>query len=125
LPILAQKFLCVSERSEGYLGIQTRGPAAPAAVVIVATASTGCGSGGDDDSAGSAQSATSSSGAGGGAAADNGASATETVSAGDVSTSPSYKMVHTFGQPTQNQGKTTSLSDSLQGGLNGANGSQP
>jgi hypothetical protein len=51
--------------------------------------------------------------------------ATETVSAGDVSKSEHYTMVHTLGQPTQNQGKTTSQGYRLQGGLSGANGSLP
>lgn len=58
-------------------------------------------------------------------AVDKGAPATETVSAGEVSKSSSYTMVHTLGQPTQNQGKTTSPGYRLQGGLNGANGSLP
>ncbi|MDC0744349.1 hypothetical protein [Polyangium mundeleinium] len=49
----------------------------------------------------------------------------ETVSAGDVMKSPSYKMVFTLGQPTQNQSKTTSPSYRMQGGLIGANGSLP
>jgi hypothetical protein len=52
-----------------------------------------------------------------------GVPATETVSAGEVSTSPNYKMVFTFGQPTQNQGKTTSPGYRMQGGLVGATGS--
>jgi hypothetical protein len=34
-------------------------------------------------------------------------------------------MVFTFGQPTQNQGKTTSPGYRMQGGLIGANGSLP
>ncbi len=62
-------------------------------------------------------------GTGGGTMADKGRSATETVTAGEVGTSPSYKMLFTLGQPTQNQGKTTSPSYGLQGGLVGANGS--
>ncbi len=63
------------------------------------------------------------SGGQGGGSADMGVPATETVSAGEVSKSPNYKMVFTFGQPTQNQGKTTSPSYRMQGGLVGANGS--
>ncbi|XXX80387.1 hypothetical protein WMF30_16610 [Sorangium sp. So ce134] len=39
--------------------------------------------------------------------------------------SPSYRMVFTLGQPTQNQGKTTSPGYRMQGGLVGANGSLP
>lgn len=62
-------------------------------------------------------------GGSGGGAADSGHQATETVSAGQVSSSSKYKMVFTFGQPTQNQGKTTSSKYRLQGGLVGANGS--
>lgn len=54
-----------------------------------------------------------------------GVPATETVSAGDVASSPSYRMVFTFGQPTQNQGKTTSPGYRMQGGLIGAHGSLP
>ncbi len=64
-------------------------------------------------------------GAGGGAAENHGPPATETVSAGETSKSASYRMVFTFGQPAQNQGKTTSSSYRMQGGLVGANGSLP
>ncbi|WP_437561785.1 hypothetical protein [Sorangium sp. So ce542] len=49
----------------------------------------------------------------------------DVVSAGEVVSSPSYRMVFTLGQPTQNQGKTTSPSYRMQGGLVGANGSLP
>jgi hypothetical protein len=109
------------------------------AVLLAAVSALGCG--GDDATSSSTTAATSSSGAGGqggqgggeggaggqggagGGAADSGHSATETVSAGQVSSSSKYKMVFTFGQPTQNQGKTTSSKYRLQGGLAGANGS--
>jgi hypothetical protein len=65
-------------------------------------------------------------GAGGGTAAGpNGPPATQLVSAGDVCTSPGYKMIFTLGQPTQNQSRTTSPSYQMQGGLIGANGSLP
>lgn len=123
------------------------GPVAILLMVFTATASLGCGSGGDTESGssrstGTTEASSSSSGggeggaggaggsggaggAGGGTAADNGAPATETVTAGEVSKSANYKMVFTFGQPTQNQGKTTSSSYRLQGGLTGANGSLP
>jgi hypothetical protein len=57
--------------------------------------------------------------------ASEGAPATELVSAGQVAKSPSYRMVFTLGQPTQNQGKTTSPRYRMQGGLVGANGSLP
>jgi hypothetical protein len=87
------------------------------------------GAGGDGGAGGGTTTSTtttsSSSGGGEGGAADNGGPATETVSAGDVATSPGYKMVFTFGQPTQNQGKTTSPGYRMQGGLIGANGSLP
>jgi len=52
-------------------------------------------------------------------------SGTEFVSAGQQSASANYRMVFTLGQPTQNQGKSTSTSYRLQGGLIGANGSLP
>lgn len=116
-------------------------PSVLGVLVIVAMASPGCGGGSEGDTTGS-DSATSSSGAGtggqggeggagqggvGGAGGEtaerHGPSASDIVSAGDVSTSPKYKMVFTFGQSTQNQGKTTSPSYRLQGGLTGAIGS--
>lgn len=106
---------------------------------IVAAAAPGCSSGSDTDSPRPPSSSSSAgggggeggaggdggAGGGGGAAADNGHPATETVSAGDVSKSKSYTMVFTFGQPAQNQGKTTSPGYQMQGGLIGANGSTP
>lgn len=64
-------------------------------------------------------------GAGGRPPVPPGPPGNETVSAGDVMRSPSYKMVFTLGQPTQNQSKTTSPSYRMQGGLIGANGSLP
>ncbi len=64
-------------------------------------------------------------GGGGGTVASHGPPATETVSAGQVSKNGSYTMVFTFGQPTQNQGTSTSPGHRLQGGLVGANGSLP
>ena len=114
-------------------------------IVVVAMALPACSDSGDTESgsttshASSSDSASSSSGAGGGGGAggaggagghgggtaDNGVSATETVTAGEVSKSPNYRMVFTFGQPTQNQGKTTSPGYRMQGGLVGANGSAP
>ena len=110
------------------------------AVLFAAVSALGCG---DDDATSTTTAATSSSGAGGqggqgdggaggggqggagGGTAENGPSATETVSAGEVSSSSKYKMVFTLGQPTQNQEKTTSKSYRMQGGLIGANGSLP
>jgi hypothetical protein len=64
-------------------------------------------------------------GQGGTMMGDQGVQATETVTAGQSVSSPNYRMVFTFGQPTQNQGTTTSPSYRLQGGLIGANGSAP
>jgi hypothetical protein len=64
-------------------------------------------------------------GSGGSMMGDQGVQATETVTAGQSVSSPSYRMVFTFGQPTQNQGTTTSPGYRMQGGLIGANGSAP
>ncbi|WP_197041182.1 hypothetical protein [Chondromyces apiculatus] len=61
-------------------------------------------------------------GQGGGVVAVQGAPATETVSAGRFVKSPNYSMVFTLGQPTQNQGKSTSPSYRMQGGVVGASG---
>jgi hypothetical protein len=114
--------------------------AALAAAVLATAAGPGCGGGGETENASTTSPTTSSSGVGGaggeggaggqggaggagGGTADLGVPATETVSAGEVSKSANYKMVFTFGQPTQNQGKTTSPSYAMQGGLVGANGS--
>lgn len=55
----------------------------------------------------------------------HGPHAGDVVSAGDVCSSPSYRMVFTMGQPTQNQTKTTSPSYRMQGGLIGATGTLP
>jgi hypothetical protein len=49
----------------------------------------------------------------------------QTVSAGGVATSQSFKMVYTVGQPTQNQDKSSSATRLMRGGLQGANGSDP
>lgn len=64
-------------------------------------------------------------GGSGGAMASHGPSATSLVNAGEVSSSPNFKLVWTLGQSTQNQGKMTSAGYRLQGGLSGANGSLP
>lgn len=110
---------------------------------VAAIASSGCSSGSDTDASSRGAGASSSSsggggnggaggggeggagGGGGGMTADNGHSATETVTAGEVAKSPGYKMIFTFGQPTQNQGKSSSPGYRIQGGLVGANGSAP
>jgi hypothetical protein len=64
-------------------------------------------------------------GTGGAAMGPHGPQASQLVNSGDVVKSPSYKMVFTLGQPTQNQTKTTSPSYRMQGGLVGANGTLP
>ena len=118
---------------------------------LVAAAAQGCGGGGTSGSSGgeggqggsgpsssssttttsssssstSTSSSTSSSSTSSGTPSDHGPAATEIVSAGDVATSQSYRMVFTVGQPTQNQSKMTSSSYRMQGGLIGANGSLP
>ncbi|WP_437899743.1 hypothetical protein [Sorangium sp. So ce124] len=51
--------------------------------------------------------------------------ATETVTAGEVARSSRYRMVFTLGQPTQNQGTSSSPKVRMRGGLIGANGSLP
>lgn len=101
------------------------------ACAVGAIAAQGCGDDGTTPSTGvdttssSSSSSSGAGGAGGGSAVDNGHPSSETVSAGDMAKSPSYTMVFTFGQPTQNQGKTTSAGYRMQGGLVGANGSLP
>jgi hypothetical protein len=51
--------------------------------------------------------------------------ASQMVNAGESAHSAHYRAVYTLGQPTQNQGKSTSTSYRVQGGLIGANGSVP
>jgi hypothetical protein len=62
---------------------------------------------------------------GGGAPQASGPGTTNFVNAGQTVSSPSYKMVFTFGQSTPTQGKATSPSYRVQGGLQGANGTLP
>ncbi|WP_437281479.1 hypothetical protein WME90_13235 [Sorangium sp. So ce375] len=90
--------------------------------------------GGDEGSGAGGQGAATSSGSGdggggagqgGGAQAPRRAGATETVTAGEVARSSRYRMVFTLGQPTQNQGTSTSPKVRMRGGLIGANGSLP
>jgi hypothetical protein len=85
------------------------------------SSSSGSGAGGNGGNGGSGGAG----GEGGGTASHTGKSAVDFVSGGDVSKSANYKMVHTLGQPTQNQGKSNSSNYRLQGGLSGANGSLP
>jgi hypothetical protein len=61
----------------------------------------------------------------GGAGSTRPPSASEMVAGGQTSASQNFKMVYTFGQPTQNQDKSSSPHQTLRGGLTGANGSQP
>lgn len=62
-------------------------------------------------------------GGSGGGLADNGAPSSELVSAGDVASNATYRMVFTMGQPTQNQQVSTSPDHRLIGGFVGATGS--
>jgi hypothetical protein len=48
--------------------------------------------------------------------------ANASVAGGDRSRSPHYLLIHTLGQPTQNQQKTVSPGYRIQGGLSGATG---
>jgi hypothetical protein len=64
-------------------------------------------------------------GTGGASMGTHGPGASQLVNGGDTVKSPSYKMVFTLGQPTQNQSTTTSPGYRMQGGLIGANGTLP
>lgn len=75
---------------------------------------------GPSSSTGFTTSSSSGTGGEGGAPPTVGAPGDETVSAGQMCMSPSYKMVMTLGQPTQNQGLTSSPGFLLRGGLIGA-----
>ncbi len=95
-------------------------------VTVTGPGSGGGGSGGAGGAGAGPQVASNGGGGEGGTeVADRGVAASDVVSAGKVVSSPSYRMVFTLGQPTQNQGKTTSPSYRMQGGLVGANGSLP
>ena len=61
----------------------------------------------------------------GGVAPTGGPVAADIVNAGEQASSANYRLVFTFGQATQNQGKTTSPNYRIQGGLIGAQGSLP
>jgi len=100
----------------GFTGACGDDPATPSGS---ASSGTGGHGGGNTGGGGSSSSST---GTGGETAVHN---TTEFVNAGGVMQSPGYKMVYTLGQPTQNQGKTTSPSYRMQGGVIGANGSLP
>ena len=64
-------------------------------------------------------------GCGGFGAAPSGPVAADIVNAGTSVSSANYRLVFTFGQSTQNQGKTTSPNYRIQGGPIGAQGSLP
>ncbi|HZF51399.1 MAG TPA: hypothetical protein VE093_22235 [Polyangiaceae bacterium] len=123
--------------------VQRRAHAALGLLALAAIASAGTGCGGDEGTGATTTTTSTSSGgggaggeggaggggggggAGGSSAGDLGPSASETVSAGEVSKSAKYKMVFTLGQPTQNQGQSSSPAYRMQGGIIGANGSLP
>ncbi|MCK6586566.1 MAG: hypothetical protein L6Q76_03170 [Polyangiaceae bacterium] len=128
-------------RLEAYVKVQQHARAVLGLLAFAALASTAIGCGGDDSDT-AASTGTSGTGGGGGGAggaggegsggaggaggsssANYGPPSSETVNAGEVSKSPKYKMVYTLGQPTQNQGKSTSPAHRLQGGVIGATGS--
>jgi hypothetical protein len=83
----------------------------------------GMGTGGTSTSTG--LSTSTGAGTGGGATGAYGKAAADMVSAGNVSTSTSYKMVSTMGQSTPNQTKSTSPKYRMQSGLVGAMGTLP
>jgi hypothetical protein len=60
-----------------------------------------------------------------GEAVEPGRTVSQLVSAGTRTSSPSYTLVHTLGQPSSLQSTHVSTSYRLQGGLVGANGSPP
>ena len=61
----------------------------------------------------------------GGGTAQNGVQSSDLVNAGNQASSDNYKLTHTLGQPSQNQGMMTSPSYRMQGGLVGAMGTLP
>ncbi len=100
------------------------------ALLLFAAVTPGCDSGGEDTTSNSTSGSSSSSGSGGaggegGGSLASGVQANEIVAGGDVVKSPNYKMVYTFGQPTQNQHKSNSSGYRIQGGLIGATESLP
>lgn len=117
----------------GTVGVGASGSGSSSSGGVTTSSSSGGGGmgGGSTSSSSSSTSTTSSSGmttsssSGGGAPPNYGPAATETVNAGGVVNSPSYQMVFTFGQPSANQGKMTSATYEMQGGLIGATGTKP
>ena len=92
--------------------------------IVLALASPGC-SGDAPPTTTAGSGGAGGAGGGGNETVDNGHSATEMVTGGEFAKSQKYKMVFTFGQPTQNQGKMMSSSYRMRGGLVGATGSVP
>jgi hypothetical protein len=80
---------------------------------------------GGTTSSGTGGSTSSGTGGSGGGTAENGVQASDLVNAGSQAASDNYKLTHTMGQPTQNQGMMTSPSYRMQGGLIGAMGTLP
>ncbi len=91
------------------------------------TSSSSSGQGGSAGQGGGSGGAGGAGGSGGtgGMAPNFGPPSSGFVNAGEVSKSPSYRLVWTMGQSTTNQSKTSSAGYRLQGGLIGANGSVP
>ncbi|WP_437535438.1 hypothetical protein WME79_14435 [Sorangium sp. So ce726] len=85
----------------------------------------GQGGGGQGGQGGGGQGGQGGAGQGGGTQIPRRVGATETVTAGEVARSSRYRMVFTLGQPTQNQGTSTSPKVRMRGGLIGADGSLP
>lgn len=111
-----------------------RAASACAFLVVLASVACGTGCGGDDSSSSSGTAGSGAGGAGGqgqggsgsgGAPQSFGPPGTDIVSAGAVVSNSQYRLVFTVGQSTQNQGKMTSSTYRLQGGVIGANGSLP
>lgn len=109
-----------------------RAASACAFLAVLASVACGTGCGGDDSSSSSGTTGSGAGGAGGqggsgsgGAPQSFGPPGTDIVSAGAVVSNSQYRLVFTVGQSTQNQGKMTSSTYRLQGGVIGANGSLP
>jgi hypothetical protein len=88
----------------------------PQATTASAGGMGGGGAGGNGGSGGEAGAG----GQGGGGAPPSGQTQSDFVNAGTVSTSPSWRLVSTLGQSTQNQGTTSSRGYRIRGGLVGS-----
>ncbi|HRI68243.1 MAG TPA: hypothetical protein PK156_28635 [Polyangium sp.] len=93
--------------------------------IALALASPGCSGDAPPSTTNGSGGAGGAGGGGGNEVVDRGHSATEMVTAGEFAKSQKYKMVFTFGQPSQNQAKMMSSSYRMRGGLVGATGSVP